>query len=67
MVTKIHDKFEVAGTVQNVSKGQSGRPCSSVQDESVATVLQAYTQSPRKSLRQCSRETGKNVLTLLKR
>jgi hypothetical protein len=60
-------KFEVDGTVQNVNKGWSGRPRSSTPDESIATVLQAYTQFPRKSVRQCSCETGKNPLMLLKR
>jgi hypothetical protein len=38
-VTKIRDKFEVDGTVQNVSKGLYGSPRSSAHDESVATVL----------------------------
>jgi hypothetical protein len=57
-VTKVSDKFEVNGTVQNVNKGRCGRPRSSAHDDSVATVLEAYTQSPRKSVRQCSRETG---------
>jgi hypothetical protein len=66
-VTKIRDKFEVDGTVQNVNKGRSGRPRSSTHYESVATVLQAYTQSARKSAKQYSRETGKNPLALLKR
>jgi hypothetical protein len=40
-VTKIHDRFEVDGTVQNVNKGRSGIPRSSTHGESVATVLQA--------------------------
>jgi hypothetical protein len=40
-------KLEVYGTMQNVNKGLSGRSRSSTHDESVATMLQAYTQSPR--------------------
>jgi hypothetical protein len=42
----IRDKFEIDGTVQNVNKDRSGRPGSSTHDESVATVLLAYIQSP---------------------
>jgi hypothetical protein len=44
------DKFQVYGTGQNVNKGRSGRHRSSTHGESVATVLQACTQSPRKSV-----------------
>jgi hypothetical protein len=47
-VTKIRDKFEVDGKVQNVNKGRSGKPHNSTHNESVMTVLQAYTQSPKK-------------------
>jgi hypothetical protein len=66
-VTKTCDKFEDDGTAQNVKKSRSGRPRSSTHDGSFATMLQAYTQSPRESVRLCSRETGNNPLTLLKR
>jgi hypothetical protein len=45
-VTMIRGKLEVYGIVQNVNKGQTGRPRSSMHYESVATVLQAKTQSP---------------------
>jgi hypothetical protein len=38
-VTNIRDEFEADGTVQNVNKGQSGKPRRSTHDESVATVL----------------------------
>jgi hypothetical protein len=62
----MRDKFEVDGIVQNVNKGRCVRHRSSTQYESVATVLQACTQSPRKSVRQCSGETSKNPPTLLK-
>jgi hypothetical protein len=44
--------------VQNINKGQSGRPCISASNESVVTVIQALTQSPKKSVRQCSHEIG---------
>jgi hypothetical protein len=65
-VAKIRDKFEVRGTEQNVGKERSGRSRSSKHEDSFAAVLQAYTQSSRKSVRLCSHETGKNPLTLLK-
>jgi hypothetical protein len=52
--------------VQNVNKGLSRRRWNSTHEESVATVLRAYTQSPGKSVSQRSRETGKNPIALLK-
>lgn len=55
---RLHDKFEADATVQNVNKGRSGKPRTSTDDESVRTVLQAYEQSPRKSVRQCSSKNG---------
>jgi hypothetical protein len=45
------DKFRADGTVQNVNKGCSGRPHSSTDNGSVETLLQAFTQSLRKSVR----------------
>jgi hypothetical protein len=48
-------KSEAGRTVQNV-KGQPGRPCSSTDDGNIA-VLQAFTPSPNKSVKQCSHET----------
>jgi hypothetical protein len=58
MITGSCDKFETVGTIQNANKSRMGRTRSSSNNESVATVLQAFTRSPKKSARQCSRETG---------
>jgi hypothetical protein len=44
--------------MQNAKNGRSERPCISTNNESVATFLQAFTLHPKKSVRQCSRETG---------
>jgi hypothetical protein len=66
-VIKTRDKFEVDETVQNMNKGRSRIHRSSEHGGSVGTVLQVYIQSPWKSVRQCSRETGKNPLTFIKR
>ena len=55
-ITRIWDKFEVDGTVQDVLKGQCGRERSSTDNESVDAVMQVFARSPKKSLRQCSRE-----------
>jgi hypothetical protein len=49
---------ETDATVQNINKGQSRRPHSSTDNESVATVLQASTQSPKKSVWKCSHDNG---------
>jgi hypothetical protein len=62
----MNDKFKDDGQCRNVNKGRFGRPRRSVNEERVVTVLQADTQYPRKSLRQCSHEVAKNPLTLLK-
>ena len=55
-ITRIRDKFEVAGTVQDVLKGRCGRKRSSTDNESADTVTQVFALSPKKSLRQCSRK-----------
>lgn len=57
-ITRIRDKFEVDGTVQDVLKGRCGRKRSSTDNESADAVVRVFRQSPRKSLRQCSREIG---------
>ena len=50
--------FEVDGTLQDVLKGWCGRKRSSTDNESADTVMQVFARSPKKSLRQCSREIG---------
>jgi hypothetical protein len=42
-ITRLCDKSETDGTMQNVKKDQSGRPCSSADNESFVTMLQAFT------------------------
>ena len=57
-ITRIRDKFEVDGTVQDVLKGRCGRKRSTTDKESADAVMQVFARSPKKSLRQCSREIG---------
>ena len=56
-ITRIREKFEVDGTVQDVLKSLCRRKRSSTDNES-SDVIQVFAQSPKKSLRQCSREIG---------
>jgi hypothetical protein len=51
IITRLCDKFETDRTVQNVNKGQPGRPHSSSNNESVAILLHTSTQSPKKSVK----------------
>ena len=39
-------------------KGRCGKKRSSIDNESVDAVMQVFARSPKKSLRQCSREIG---------
>ena len=57
-VTRIRDKFEVDGTVQDVLKGRCGRKRSSTDNESAHAVMQVFVVSTMKSLRQFPREIG---------
>ena len=57
-VTRIREKFEFDETVQDVLKGRCGRKTSSTDNESAYAVMQFFPLSPKKSLRQCSREIG---------
>ena len=50
--TRIRDKFEVDGTVQDVLKGRCGRRRSSTDNESADAVMQDSALSPKKSLSQ---------------
>ena len=57
-ITRIRDKFEVHGTVQDVLKGLCGRKRSSTDNESADAVKEVFARSPKKSSRQCFREIG---------
>ena len=57
-ITRIRDKFEVVGTVQDVLKARCGRKRSPTDNESADAVMQVFARSPKKSSRQCSREIG---------
>ena len=57
-IRRIRDKFEVDGTVQDVLKGRCGRKISSTDNETADAVMQVFLRSPKKLLRQCSREIG---------
>ena len=50
-ITRIRDKFEVDGTMQDVWKGQCERERRSTDNESADVVMQVFARSPRKSLR----------------
>lgn len=56
-ITGLRDNLETEGTVQNINMGRSGRCRGLTYNKSVATVLQAFIQSPGKSVRQRPRET----------
>jgi len=43
-ITRLRDKFETDGTVQNVNKARSGKSRISTNNESIATVLQTTQQ-----------------------
>ena len=57
-ITRIQNKFEVDGLVQDLLKGRCGRKRSFTHNESAEAVIQVLAQSPKKSLRLCSREIG---------
>ncbi|KAJ4439480.1 hypothetical protein ANN_07604 [Periplaneta americana] len=50
-ITRIQNKFEVDGTVQDVLKGRCGRKRSSTDNESVDAVMLAFAQYPKKLMR----------------
>ena len=56
-ITRIRDKFEVYGTVQDVLRGRCGRKCST-DNESADAVMQVIARFPKKSLTQRSRKIG---------
>ena len=58
-IIRIRDKFD--GTVQDVLKSRCGRKRSSTENESADAVMQVYARSPKKSLRQCSRDIDQEI------
>jgi hypothetical protein len=66
----IHDRFEADGTVHDVHKPRSGRPCTAMNPTSSAMVLEQFIWSPQKSTNQCALVTGisrSSVQCILKR
>lgn len=57
-IRRIRDKFEAEGCVKDVHKQRSGRPVTVTSPANSHLVLQQFTRSPQKSVRQCARETG---------
>ena len=57
-ITRIRDKFEVDGRVQDVLEGRCGGKRSFTDNESARAVMQVFAWSPKKSLGQCYREIG---------
>jgi hypothetical protein len=51
-------KLQTGLTVRNLNKGPSGKPRTSTSKGRLLTVIQAFTQSPKKSQRWCSCEIG---------
>ena len=49
-ITRMRDKFEVDGTVQDMLKGRCGRKRDSTDTECADAVMQVFAQSPKKSL-----------------
>jgi hypothetical protein len=65
----IRNKFDIYGTVGDVHKERSRRPRTATTVATSAAVLQQFTRSPQKCVKQCSRETGasrSNVQRILK-
>ena len=56
-IARIRDKFEIEGTAGDVHKERSGRPRTATTLATSVAVLQQFTRSPQKSVKQCSRET----------
>ena len=56
-ITRIRDKFDVDGMVQDVLKGRCGRKINAIDNESDDAVMQVFARS-LKSLMQYSREIG---------
>jgi len=57
-IARIWDKFEIDDTVGDVHKERSGRPQTATTLATSAVVLQHFTRSPQKSVKQCLCKTG---------
>ena len=55
-IARIRNKFEIDGTVGDVHKERSGQPRTATTLATSAAVLQQFTRSPQKSVKQYSRE-----------
>jgi len=58
IIVRIQDKFEIDGTVGDVHKERSGRPRTATTLATSTAVLQQFTCSPQKFVKQFSRKTG---------
>jgi hypothetical protein len=57
-IARIRLRFEADGTVHDVHKQISGKPCTATSPAFSAMVLEQFTGSPQKSAEQYARETG---------
>ena len=57
-ITRICDKFEVDGKVQDLLKGWGRIKRNSTDNESADAIMQFFARPLKKSLRQCSRGIG---------
>jgi hypothetical protein len=51
-VARIHDKFEAKGTMHDVHREISGRPCTATSPTFSAVMLEQFMWSPQKSAKQ---------------
>ena len=61
-ILRLLNKFRETGSVQDKTKGHSGRPRSSRNDFNLDTVREHLAMSPRKSTRHLSQETDVQVI-----
>jgi hypothetical protein len=58
IISCICDRFEADGTVHDVHKQRSGKPCIATSPTSSAMVFQQFTWPPQKATEQCAHESG---------